>query len=259
MNIVVLVKQVPDTEGDRRLSPDDKTVDRAAVDPVINYIDEFAIEEGLLLKEAHGGEVTILTVGPERATESIRKALSMGADKAVHVTDEALHGSDAIGTAKAIAKALGTVEWDVAIAGSEATDARGAVVPALLAEVLGAPQLTQARKVTIDGSTVTIERVTDTGYEKVEGSLPAIISVVEKINDPRYPSFKGIMAAKSKPISTLALGDLGLDAGEVGLANAWSSVESFENAPPREAGQTVKDEGDGGAKIADFLASKKLI
>jgi electron transfer flavoprotein beta subunit len=258
MNIVVLMKQVPDTEGDRKLASDN-TVDRAAVDPVINYIDEFAIEEGLLLKEAHGGEVTILTVGPERATESIRKALSMGADKALHISDEAIHGSDAVATAKILAKALGSVEWDVAIAGSEATDARGAVVPALLAEVLGAPQLTQARKVTVDGSTVTIERVTDTGYEKVEAQTPAVISVVEKINDPRYPSFKGIMAAKSKPIDVKSLSDIGVDAGEVGLSNAWTQVASFENAPPREAGQVVKDEGDGGSKIADFLASKKLI
>jgi electron transfer flavoprotein beta subunit len=252
MNIVVLVKQVPDTEGDRRLDPSDNTVDRPAVDGVINYIDEFAIEEGLRLKEEQGGTVTILTVGPERATESIRKALSMGADKAVHLTD-------AIATAKAIAAALGTVEWDVAIAGSEATDARGAVVPALLAEVLGVPQLTQARKVTVDGSTITIERITDTGYETVEGSTPAVISVIEKINDPRYPSFKGIMAAKTKPVSVLALSDVGLDAGEVGLANAWSQVVSFENAPPREAGQTVKDEGNGAAAIADFLVAKKLI
>src|SRR5579864_8992165 len=164
MNIVVLVKQVPDTEGDRKLDPSDNTLDRAAVDAVINYIDEFAIEEGLRLKEAHGGEVTILSVGPERATESIRKALSMGADKAVHVTDAALHGSDAIQTAKVIAKALGSVEWDVAVAGSEATDSRMAVVPALVAEVLGVAQLTGARKVTVEGSSVTIERVTDTGY-----------------------------------------------------------------------------------------------
>jgi electron transfer flavoprotein beta subunit len=259
MNIVVLVKQVPDTEGDRKLDPADKTVDRAAVDPVINYIDEFAIEEGLRLKEAHGGEVTILTVGPERATESIRKALSMGADKALHVSDEAIHGSDAVATAKVLAKALGSIEWDVAIAGSEATDARGSVVPAMLAELLGVPQLTQARKVEIDGSTVTIERVTDTGYQKVQAATPAVISVVEKINDPRYPSFKGIMAAKSKPIEVKTIGDIGLDAGEVGLANSATEVESFENAPPRQAGQVVKDEGDGGAKIADFLASKKLI
>jgi electron transfer flavoprotein beta subunit len=158
-----------------------------------------------------------------------------------------------------IAKALGSLEWDVVIAGTEATDARGSVVPALLAEVLGVPQLTNARKVTVDGSTVTIERVTETGYDKVEASTPAVISVAEKINEPRYPSFKGIMAAKSKPIEVKSLSDLGLDAGEVGLANAWSEVVSFENAPPRQAGQTVKDEGDGGAKIADFLASKKLI
>jgi electron transfer flavoprotein beta subunit len=259
MNIVVLVKQVPDTEAERKLNPADNTVDRAAVDPVINYIDEFAIEEGLRLKEAHGGEVTILTVGPERATESIRKALSMGADKAIHVSDEALHGSDAIQTAKVIAKALGTVEWDVVVAGSEATDSRMAIVPALVAEALGAPQLTQARKVTVDGSTVTIERVTDTGYESVQGSTPAVISVVEKINDPRYPSFKGIMAAKSKPITALGVADLGLDAGEIGLANAQTQVVSFENAPPRAAGQTVKDEGNGGVAIAEYLASKKLI
>jgi electron transfer flavoprotein beta subunit len=259
MNIVVLMKQVPDTEAVRKLNPADNTVDRASVDPVINYIDEFAIEEGLRLKEAHEGEVTILTVGPERAAESIRKALSMGADKAVHVTDEALHGSDAVQTAKVIAKALGTIEWDVVIGGSEATDSRMAVVPALLAEVLGAPQLTLARKVSVDGSTVTIERVTDTGYEKVSASTPAVISVVEKINDPRYPSFKGIMAAKSKPITVLSLSDLGVDAGESGLANSWTAVKSFENAPPRAAGQTVKDEGNGGVAIADFLASKKLI
>jgi electron transfer flavoprotein beta subunit len=259
MNIVVLVKQVPDTEGDRKLNPDDKTVDRAAVDPVINYIDEFAIEEGLLQKEKHGGEVTILTVGPERATESIRKALSMGADKAVHVSDEAIHGSDAIATAKVLAKALGSIEWDLAIAGSEATDARGSVVPAALAELLGVPQLTQIRKLDIDGTAITAERRTDTGYEKIEASTPAVVSVIEKINDPRYPSFKGIMAAKSKPIEVKSLGDLGLDAGEVGLASSWTAVESFENAPPRQAGQVVKDEGDGGAKIADYLAGKKLI
>src|SRR6185437_7378262 len=239
MNIVVLVKQVPDSGSERKLDPSDNTVARASADNVINEMDEYAIEEALTVRDAQGGEVTVLTVGPDSATDAIRKALSMGADKAVHVSDEAIHGSDAVATAKVLAKALGSIEWDVAIAGSEATDARGAVVPAVLAEVLGVPQLTQARKVTVDGSTVTIERVTDTGYEKVEGSTPAVISVVEKINDPRYPSFKGIMAAKSKPIDVKSLSDIGLDAGEVGLANSWSSVESFENAPPREAGQTV--------------------
>jgi electron transfer flavoprotein beta subunit len=259
MNIVVLVKQVPDTSAERRLDPSDNTLDRESVDAVINEIDEYAIEEGLLLKEAHGGEVTILTVGPERATESIRKALSMGADKAVHVSDPAMHGSDAIQTAKVIAKALGTLEWDLAIAGSEATDTRVSVVPALVAEALGVTQLTQARKVTVDGPTVTIERLSDTGYDIVRGATPAVISVVEKINEPRYPSFKGIMAAKSKPVQTLTTADLGLGADEVGLATAATQVVSFEVAPPRQAGQIVKDEGDGGQKIAEFLASKKLV
>ena len=259
MNIVVLVKQVPDTAAERKLDPADNTLDRASVDALINEVDEYAIEEGLLLKEAHGGEVTILTVGPERATESIRKALSMGADKAVHVTDPAIHGSDAIQTAKVIAKALGTLEWDLVIAGSEATDTRVSVVPALLAEALGVAQLSHARKVTVDGPTVTIERLSDVGYDVVQAATPAVISVVEKINEPRYPSFKGIMAAKSKPVQTLTTADLGLGADEVGLAGAASQVMSFEVAPPRQAGQIVKDEGDGGAKIAEFLASKKLV
>jgi electron transfer flavoprotein beta subunit len=259
MNIVVLVKQVPDTWAERRLSDSDATLDRASVDAVINEIDEYAIEEGLRLKESQGGEVTILTMGPSRATESIRKALSMGADKAVHVTDDALHGACAIQTATVLAKAIGSLNWDVVVAGSESTDARLSVVPALLAEQLGVAQLSQARKVTVDGSTIQIERQTDSGYDVVEGSTPAVVSVVEKINEPRYPSFKGIMAAKSKPVKTLSVADLGLDTGEVGLANATSQVLTVEVAPPRQAGQVVPDEGDGGSKLAEFLVSKKLV
>jgi electron transfer flavoprotein beta subunit len=259
MNIVVLMKQVPDTYAERKLNPADNTLDRDASDAVINEIDEYAIEEGLLLKEAHGGEVTILTMGPDRATESLRKALSMGADKAVHVLDDALHGSCAITTAKVLAKALGTIGYDLVIAGSEATDSRLSVVPALLAEAVGAPQLSGARKVQVEGSTVTIERSTDTGYDRVEATAPAIISVVEKINEPRYPSFKGIMAAKSKPVQTLRLADLGISPEEVGLAASTTTVESFQEAPPRSAGTIVKDEGNGGVAIAEFLASKKLI
>ena len=259
MNIVVLMKQVPDTAAERKLNPADNTLDRDASDAVINEICEYAIEEGLRIKEAHGGEVTILTMGPDRATESIRKALSMGADKGVHVLDDALHGSCAITTAKVLAKALGTIEYDVVIAGLEATDTRLSVIPALVAEATGLPQLSGARKVTLDGSTVTIERVTDTGYDVVQASTPAVLSVVEKINDPRYPSFKGIMAAKSKPITTLSLEDLGLSADEVGLAASTTVVESFEIAPPRAAGVVVKDEGAGGNSIAEYLAGKKLI
>ena len=259
MNIVVLMKQVPDTYAERKLSGTDNTLDRDASDAVINEIDEYAIEEGLRLKEAHGGEVTILTMGPDRATESLRKALSMGADKAVHVLDDALHGSCAITTAKVLAKAIGTVQADLVIAGLEATDSRLSVVPALVAEATGLPQLSGARKVTVDGTTVTIERVTDTGYDVVQASTPAVLSVVEKINDPRYPSFKGIMAAKSKPVQTLSLSDLGISPDEVGLAASTTTVESFTEAPPRAAGTIVKDEGNGGSAIADFLAAKKLI
>jgi electron transfer flavoprotein beta subunit len=259
MNIVVLVKQVPDTWAERKLSDSDKTLDRASVDVVMNEIDEYAVEEALRIKEAQGGEVTILTMGPDRAVETIRKALSMGADKAVHLVDDALKGSDAVQTSAAIAKVLEGLEYDLVIAGSEATDSRMAVMGALLSERLGQPQLTGARKVTAEAGTITIERQTDDGYAVVTASTPAILSVVEKINEPRYPSFKGIMAAKSKPLETKSLADTGLDAGAVGLAAAPSQVVEFANKPPRQAGQIVKDEGDGGTKVAEFLASQKFI
>jgi electron transfer flavoprotein beta subunit len=259
VNIVVLVKQVPDTWAERRLSESDKTLDRESVDAVMNEIDEYAVEEALRLKEAQGGEVTVLTMGPERAAETIRKALSMGADKAVHVSDPALHGACAIQTAEALAAALGKLEYDVVVCGSESTDARLSIMAALLSEKLGVPQLSGARKVEVDGSTITIERQTETGFDRVQGSTPAVISVVEKINEPRYPSFKGIMAAKKKPVTTMTVADLGLDAATMGLDSATSEVVDVTLRPPRQAGQVVKDEGDGGVKLAEFLASQKLI
>jgi electron transfer flavoprotein beta subunit len=259
MNIVVCVKQVPDTWSEKKLDPSDNTLDRAATDPVMNEMDEYAVEEALRLQEASGGEVTVLCMGPDSATDTIRKALSMGADKAIHVIDDGLHGSDAVGTSLALAKALGTTSYDLVLLGSESSDARMSVVPAMLAERLGVPQLTFAMEVTVDGGSVRIKRLTDDGHQVVEASLPAVVSVVEKINEPRYPSFKGIMAAKKKPVETLSLGDLGLDAGEVGLAGARSAVESFEAAPPRQAGTIVKDDGDGAAQLAEFLAGRKFI
>ncbi len=259
MNIVVLVKQVPDTWAERKLRDDDKTLDRDSVDAVVNEIDEYAVEEALLLKEAHGGEVTVVSMGPERAIETIRKALAMGVDKAVHLTDEALHGSCAPQTSLALAKVLGTLEYDLVICGSEAVDARVSAMGALLAERLGIPQLTGARKVEVDGTNVRIERLTDSGYEVVEASTPAVVSVVEKINEPRYPSFKGIMAAKKKPLTTLSIADAGIEPAEVGLANATSEVVEFTPRPPRQTGQMIKDEGDGGVKLAEYLASQKII
>jgi electron transfer flavoprotein beta subunit len=261
VNIVVLVKQVPDSGSERKLDPADNTVDRASANNVINEMDEYAIEEALRLQEANGGEVTILTMGPEQAAESIRKALQTGSDGAVHVVDDALHGSDAVATSLALAKAvehLGDV--DLVLLGSESSDARMSVVPAMLAERLGRPQLTFAKEVTVGDGTVSVKRLTDDGYTVVEASLPAVVSVVEKINEPRYPSFKGIMAAKKKPVETLSLSDLGIEPGDVGLGGAWSAVESFEAAPPRQAGTVVKDEGgDGADKLVEFLASKKFV
>jgi len=261
MNIVVCVKQVPDTWSEKKLDPSDSTLDRAATDPVMNEMDEYAVEEALTIQEAQGGEVTILCMGPDAATETVRKALSMGADKAVHVVDDALHGSDAVATSLALAKAVEHVgDVDLVLLGSESSDARMSVVPAMLAERLGRPQLTFAKEVTVGDGTVSIKRLTDDGYTVVEASLPAVVSVVEKINEPRYPSFKGIMAAKKKPVETLSLADLGIEPGDVGLGGAWSAVESFEAAPPRQAGTVVKDEGgDGADKLLDFLASKKFV
>jgi electron transfer flavoprotein beta subunit len=259
MNIVVCVKQVPDTWAERTLRPEDSRLDRASVDGVINELDEYAIEEGLRLAEAHGGEVTILTMGPEKAGDSIRKALSMGADKAVHLVDDALAGSDALATSLALATVLQRIGFDLVILGSEATDARTGVLAAMLAERLGCPQLSLAAVVEVNGGAITIHRQADYGYDKVEASLPAVVSVVEKINEPRYPSFKGIMAAKKKPVEVLSVADAGIDPAGVGLGAAATEVVSFAVRPPREAGTIVKDEGDGGVKAAEFLAAQKFI
>ena len=259
MNIVVCLKQVPDTYSERKLRPADSTLDRDAADGVMNELDEYAVEEGLRLAETHGGEVTILTMGPEKASESIRKALSMGADKAVHLIDDALAGSDALATSAALAAVLGRIGFDVVILGSESTDARMGVMGAMLAERLGVPQLSFASKVEIDGSSISISRQADYGYDRVQATLPAVISVVEKINEPRYPSFKGIMAAKKKPVEKLSVADIGIDPGQVGLASAATEVVSFASRPPRQAGTVVKDEGDGGVKAAEFLAAQKFI
>jgi electron transfer flavoprotein beta subunit len=259
-NIVVLVKQVPDTYSERKLNDGDHTLDRDSADAVLDEINERAVEEALQIKEAHDGEVTVLCLGPERATDAIRKALSMGADKAIHVLDDAVHGSDMLQTAKILAAAIGTVEdVDLVVAGNEASDGSGGAIPAILAELLGYPQLTHAREVTIEGTTVKVTRETEEGLTHLEASLPAVISVAEKINEPRYPSFKGIMAAKKKPVETLGIDELGIGAGDVGLENAWSTVLEAAPKPPREAGQRVEDDGAGGSRIAEYLVAQKLI
>jgi electron transfer flavoprotein beta subunit len=259
MNIVVLCKQVPDTYSERRLR-EDGALDRDASDAVLDEINERAVEEALQLKESHGGAVTVVSMGPDRATEAIRKALSMGADAAVHLSDEALAGSDAVGTARALAGAIGTVaDVDLVLAGNEASDGRSAAVPAMVAEVLGLPALTHAREVTVEGGTVTVRRETDDGVVTLTAELPAVVSVGEKINEPRYPSFKGIMAAKKKKVTTLSLADAGVDAAQVGAAGALSSVVAATPKPPKSAGEKVVDDGAGGTKVAAFLVAQKLI
>ena len=200
-----------------------------------------------------------MTMGPQKAAESIRKALSMGADKAVHLLDDGLAGSDALSTSLALAQVIRQTGFDLVICGSESTDARMGVMASMLAERLGVPQASLASKVEVDGTVIRVRRVSDDGYHEVEASLPAVISVVEKINEPRYPSFKGIMAAKKKPVQTLTLADAGIDPAAVGLAGAGTEVVDFAERPPRQAGVIVKDEGDGGVKAAEFLATQKFI
>jgi electron transfer flavoprotein beta subunit len=264
-NIVVLIKQVPDTWSERKLSDGDYTLDRDAADAVLDEINERAVEEALLLKEKDGGEVKVLSAGPDRATEAIRKALSMGCDSAVHLNDPALHGSDAIQTAWALAAALGQVEFengepaDLVIAGNEATDGRIGAVPAIIAEYLGIPQLTQMRKLVLADGKISGERETDEGVFGLEADLPAIVSVTEKINEPRFPSFKGIMAAKKKAVQTLTLADIGVEPETVGVANAGTTVTSSTPKPPKTAGERVTDEGEGGDKIAEYLVGQKII
>jgi len=259
MKIAVCVKQVPDTWAEKKLDAADKTLDRESVDGVMNELDEYAVEEALQIAEANSGEVVVVTVGPDKATDTVRKALSMGADSAIHVLDDALHGSDSLGTSLVLAKVMEGRDFDLVIFGSESTDARMSVVPAMVAERLGVAQLTFANNVEVVGGDVTIKRQTEYGYDEVSGATPAVVSVVEKINEPRYPSFKGIMAAKKKPVETLSLADIGVDAAAVGLAGAASEVVEFADAPPRAAGTVVTDEGNGGAQIADYLSAQKFI
>jgi electron transfer flavoprotein beta subunit len=261
LKILVTVKRVPDTAAEKRLDPGDKTLDRESVETIMNPVDEYAVEEALRLKEAAGGEVVVLCMGPESALPVIRKALSMGPDAAVHVHDSALHGSDVLATAKVLAAAIRKVEPDLVVSGSESTDARTSLVASALAEYLGWPGLIGAKKLEVDGSTVRVHRETESGYDVLEADGPAVVSVVKGINEPRYPSFKGIMAAKSRPVTDYAVADLEIDPGSVGLAGAACEVVEFTPRPPRQAGQVVKDGGDGAAalELVEFLASNKFI
>ncbi|GGR22802.1 electron transfer flavoprotein subunit beta [Streptomyces cinereoruber] len=259
MRIVVCVKYVPDATGDRHFA-DDLTVDRDDVDGLLSELDEYAVEQALqIAEEADDAEVTVLTVGPEDAKDALRKALSMGADKAVHVEDDDLHGSDVMGTSLVLAKAIEKTGYDVVIAGMASTDGVMGVLPAILAERLGVPQVTLLSEVKIEDGKVTGRRDGDAASEQLEAALPAVVSVTDQSGEARYPSFKGIMAAKKKPVESLDLSDLDLEAEEVGLEGAWTAVDSAAERPARTAGTIVKDEGEGGKQLAEFLASQKFV
>lgn len=259
LRIVVCVKYVPDATGDRRFA-DDHTTDREGVDGLLSELDEYGVEQALRIAEAHGdAEVTVLTVGPDDAKDALRKALSMGADKAVHVNDDDIHGTDVIGTSAIVAKALERTGFDLVVGGMASTDGTMGVLPALLAERLGVPQLTLLSEVTVEGTTVRGRRDGDAATEQVEAQLPAVVSVTDQSGEARYPSFKGIMAAKKKPVQSFDLDDLGIDAEEVGLAGAWTAVEAVTARPARTAGTVVKDEGEGGKALAAYLAEQKFI
>ncbi len=261
MKVIVPVKRVPDTAGEKVIDPDTRTVDRDAGETVLCPVNEFAIEEAVRIKERLDAEVVVLLVGPEEAQSTIRKALSYGLDGGLQITDDAIAGSDALGTARVIAAALEQEEFDLVVFGNQSTDARTCLVPAAVAELLGLPSLTYARHLDIDGEQVTVHREHDEGWDVVSSTLPAIVSVVEAINEPRYPSFKGIMAAKSKPLEVRSLADLGVTADEVGAGAAAATMYAHEPRPPKEAGTIVEDDGSGAAasQLADWLVEKKFV
>ena len=260
MKIIVCVKHVPDASGDRGFAADN-TTDRQRVEGRLSELDEYAVEQALRIVESGvEAEVTYLTVGPSPAVDALRRALAMGGNGAVHVVDDSLHGSDALVTSQVLAAAIGRLGFDLVICGMASTDGTMGVVPAMLAERLGVPQVTQASElsVTADGA-VRVRRDSDTASQRLEAQLPAVVSVTDWTGEARYPSFKGIMAAKKKPLETLSCSDLGIDASTVGLAGSATTVLEAKKRPPRQAGTIVKDEGDGGLKLAEFLAAQKFI
>jgi len=254
MKIVVLIKQAPDTWGERHLNTETGWVDRDASEAVIDEVGERAIEAALVYKDSADAEVVVMTMGPASAKESLRKGLAMGADSAVHVVDEQLAGADVLRTAQVLATAIQREGFDLVVAGDVATDGGGGVVPAMVAEHLGVAHLTHLDQVTITADGIKGVRGVSGGDAQVSARLPAVISVTERTPEGRFPNFRGIMRARKKPMQVLSLGDLGL-----GADAARSVVVSAAARPAREAGTKIVDEGDGGKQLAQFLAEQKLI
>ncbi|MEO5854267.1 MAG: electron transfer flavoprotein subunit beta/FixA family protein [Nocardioides sp.] len=266
MNIVVCVKHVPDATGDRHFEQD-FTVDRVGVDGLLSELDEYAVEQALQIIEKRPDEehtVTALCVGPEKAVDAVRKALQMGCGAGAHVLDDSIAGSDAAATSLVLAKAVEKLgaerPVDLVVCGMASTDGAMSVIPAMLAERLGLPQVTLASVIETQGDQVRIKRDSDAATEVIGATMPLVLSVTDQSGEARYPSFKGIMAAKKKPLEIFSLADLGLEPALVGLSVAWSAVEDTTARPPRTAGEVVKDEdGSGASALTDFLATKKFI
>ena len=257
MKVVVCVKQIPDPNTTGQLEPGTHFLKRDGVEAVMDPGDESGVEAGLQLVEKHGGDVTVVSMGPERGLDAVRKALAMGAGKGVLISDDALRGSDALTTAKVLAAAIKKDGFDLVITATESTDGYTGIVPQAIAELLDVPAVTFAKSVEYDGATLKVQRQTEAGYDVVEAQLPAVVSVTAGANEPRYPSLKGIMGAKSKPMDRLTAADLGI--GDAGGATAGQTITAVEPAPERAAGEIVKDEGEAAKRIAEFLVEKKVI
>jgi electron transfer flavoprotein beta subunit len=258
VKIAVCVKQVPEGAA-RRLDPGTKRLDRSG-EGALNPFDAHAVEEALKIRDASGeGEVVVLSMGPQKATDSLRKALAMGADRAVLVSDDALVGSDLVATSAVLAKALEREEADLVLLGQQGSDSDGAVLGAALADRLRLPMFSQAAELTVEDGSIRGKRQTEFGYDVIDAPLPAVVAVSDAINEPRYPSLKGIMGAKKKPQDTVSLGDLGVEAGAAGDEGSKTEVYALGDPPPRGDSRKIEDDGSAAQQIVDFLAEKRLI
>jgi electron transfer flavoprotein beta subunit len=258
MKIVVLVKHVPEPTAARY--GDDLTIDRTGVDCRLSELDEYAVEQAVsLVENGVPASVTYLTMGPEGAVDTLRKALAIGGDDAVHVSDEALHGSDALSTSLVLSRALERIGFDLVVTGMGSTDAEMSVVPPMVADRLGIPQVTFASTLSVSDASVTIRREGDRAVEEVVAGLPALVSVTDQTGEVRYPSFKAILAGKKKPIATWTLADLGVTADQVGTVGAATAMRSATPKPPRQAGTVLVDDGEAATQIADFLVARQLL
>jgi len=259
MKIAVCVKQVPDAAATKRIDPGTKRLDRSG-EGALNPVDANAVEEALRLRDASGeGEVVLVSLGPERAMDSLRKALAMGADRALLVSDPGAAGSDLVATSYALAQALGREEADLVLFGQQASDSDGAVLWAAVAERLRLPLISQAAELTLESGSVTGKRQTEFGYDVIRVPLPAVVAVADSINEPRYPSLKGIMGAKKKQQDVLSLADLGIEAERAGVAGSRTEVLALGAPPPRGDTRKLEDDGTGAEKIVEFLAEKRLL